>query len=125
MTSSSTQLENEEWNDTHVQLVRDLEKKGILWRYSSKHLTLWTDEIINGNSGGINDEPKWEEHIEAVLVPPKSRRQSLNTPKDDRNKSDLQSTLEMMIALDAKRNQTFQNALMQMVLAQTSLHVSI
>ena len=58
--------DNELWNDTHITLVQDLEKRGTLWRYSSKHLKLWTDCIISGNSGGVNDEPNWEDHIEAV-----------------------------------------------------------
>jgi len=47
--------ENELWNDTHITLVQDLEKRGILWRYSSKHLKVWTDCIISGNSGGVNE----------------------------------------------------------------------
>ena len=68
--------ENDLWNEMHVRLVRDLEKRGTLWRYGAKHLKLWTDQIVSGTSGGVNDEPVWEEHIDAVLVPPK-----VKTPK--------------------------------------------
>ena len=50
--------ENDLWNDIHCALVRDLEKKGILNRYGVKHLKLWTDQIIEGKSAGIGEEPK-------------------------------------------------------------------
>lgn len=63
--------ENDLWNDVHCALVRDLEKKGILNRYGVKHLKLWTDQIIEGKSAGVGEEPKWENYIDQVGVPPK------------------------------------------------------
>ena len=66
--------DNESWNDIHVALVKDLEKRGTLWRYGTKHLKLWTDEIMSGKSAGINEEPVWEEHIDAVSVLPKMKK---------------------------------------------------
>ena len=61
--------ENDIWNNVHCSLVRDLEKKGILNRCGVKHLKLWTDEIINGKSTGIGDEPIWQNFIDQVGVP--------------------------------------------------------
>ena len=101
MNSQSTS-ENELWNNTHVQLVRDLEKKGTLWRFNSKHLTLWTDEIIKGNSAGINEEPDWEKHVEVVMVPPNSKRQQSGSPKEEKqntNHNTFQGVLETTMAL--------------------------
>ena len=71
---TGTQEENELWNQIHVTLVRDLETKGILWRYGIKHLKLWTDLILDGKCSGAGEEPTWEEYLEPVIVPPKSRR---------------------------------------------------
>lgn len=113
--TSTGKPENDLWNQTHVQLVRDLEKRGTIWRYSSKHLTLWTDEILKGNSSGANEEPEWSDHIEAVVVPPKSRRQS--PPKEQKGNSTeptSPSTLETLLALEAKKNETMQSAAMMM-----------
>lgn len=67
---------NDVWNDTHCTLVRELEKKGKLNRYSHRHLKVWTDEIIAGKSNGIYEEPRWENFIDIVGVPPKEGRES-------------------------------------------------
>ncbi|KXJ07601.1 hypothetical protein AC249_AIPGENE22761 [Exaiptasia diaphana] len=49
-------------------------KKGKLWRYSHKHLKLWTDDIVEGRSYGIGAEPDWTAHIDKVVTPPKTSR---------------------------------------------------
>lgn len=99
--------ENELWNEVHVTIVRDLEKRGTLWRFSSKHLKVWTDEIVDGNSAGVNEEPDWDKHIEAVTVPPKSRRSV--SPKEQKSTAGINNALEM-----------FQSTLMMMMAAQAS-----
>jgi hypothetical protein len=76
--ANGKRTENELWNDIHVSLVRDLEKKGIMWRYNISHLKLWTDMIYEGFLSGIGEEPMWEDHLEIVRVPPKSRRSNVN-----------------------------------------------
>lgn len=120
--STSSASENDLWNNTHVQLVRDLEKRGTLWRYSNKHLKVWTDQILDGGSSGVSEEPDWEKHMESVIIPPKSKRQSGGSPTQNNNSNQpsFQNTLDMMIALDAKRNDTLQSTLMMILAAQTS-----
>ena len=61
---------NEIWNNTHVRLLRDLEKDTFP-RYGVKHLKLWTDLIVSGRSKGVGDKPSWEEFIREIGVPPK------------------------------------------------------
>lgn len=89
--SSANKQENDTWNQTHVYLVRDLERRGYLWRYNTKHLKLWTDEILNGNSSGINEEPDWTKHIEATVVPPKSKRLS-GSPREQQPSNNVVQT---------------------------------
>jgi hypothetical protein len=60
--ANSNKTENELWNDIHVSLVRDLEKKGIMWRYNISDLKLLTDMIYEGFLSGIGEEPIWEDH---------------------------------------------------------------
>ena len=69
---------NEIWNNTHIRLVRDLEKKGTFSRYGERHLKLWTDLIVSGTSKGVGDEPLWEEFINEIGVPPKGRDEKQN-----------------------------------------------
>lgn len=71
--------DNEVWNELHVQLVRDLEKRGMLWRYGVKHLKFWTDLVLSGESSGVGEEPDWQQHLDKVHTPPKSRRSSPST----------------------------------------------
>lgn len=68
------------WNDVHCDLIRDLEKKGkgTMPRYSVRHLKVWTDHIIEGKSVGVGDEPRWENLIDLVGVPPKQGREKKN-----------------------------------------------
>ena len=49
--------ENDLWNDVHISLVSDLEKRGVMWRYNIHHLKHWTNEIVDGKSSGVGDEP--------------------------------------------------------------------
>ena len=72
--NNRTAAENELWNDVHVSLVRDLEKKGVMWRYNINHLKHWTDAIVDGKSSGVGDEPDWDKCIDIVRVPPKNMR---------------------------------------------------
>ena len=48
-----TQEQNKLWNEIHVNLVRDLERKGLLWRYGVKHLKLWADMILDGKCSEV------------------------------------------------------------------------
>ena len=54
----NTQEQNELWNEIHVNLVRDLESKGLLWRYGVKQVKLWTDMIMDGKCSGVGEEPQ-------------------------------------------------------------------
>ena len=73
----SQSSENEVWNELHVQLVRDLEKKGVLWRYGVKHLKLWTDLMLTGQVAGVGEEPEWEQHLDKIITPPLARQHHL------------------------------------------------
>ena len=114
--TSKEKGDNEVWTDTHISLVDDLQKRGSLWRYSAKHLKLWTDQMVSGKSGGVNDEPKWEDHISAVSLPPKSKKSpstkgtiipQVATPTATSN-----NLLEMMMLQQQKRSDYMQTALL-------------
>ncbi|XP_048590617.1 uncharacterized protein LOC125573846 [Nematostella vectensis] len=80
---------------------------------------------MSGNSGGVNDEPNWEEHIAVVIEPPKSRRLSPG-PQKERSPQSSQSgnsNFEMMMALEAKRSETLQSAIMIMLAQSTALQL--
>ena len=106
---SGKSADNESWNDIHVALLKDLEKRGTLWRYGTKHLKLWTDEIMSGNSAGINEEPVWEKHIDAVSVPPKMKKSP--TVKID-SPSSTNHLLQMMFMQQQQRSEMMQTALL-------------
>lgn len=102
---------NELWNDTHVALVKDLEKRGTLWRYGTKHLKLWTDQIVSGNSGGASDEPIWEDHIDAVFAPPKTKRSPISSKAPVDPSCSTNQMLQMM-CLQQQRNDMIQTTLL-------------
>lgn len=116
--------ENDLWNDVHCALVRDLEKKGILNRYGVKHLKLWTDQIIEGKSAGVGEEPKWENYIDQVGVPPKppARRSPQGEMASKQKAATTDDLLKAMIIqnqqrmdLESKRAETFQNSLLALI----------
>lgn len=74
--ASNVKTSNDIWNDVHCDLVRELEKKGIITRYNVRHLKLWIDLIVKGKSAGVGNEPNWEEFIDIIGVPPKKRRET-------------------------------------------------
>ena len=137
MGGSSTSKENELWNEVHVSLVRDLEKKGVMWRYNINHLKHWTDAIVDGKSSGVGDEPDWEKCIDVVHVPPKNARSSgassvnseassSSTPNSTVNQSLVNNNspnlLELFILqsqqrmeIEAKRADVFQSTLLAMM----------
>ena len=121
MSSTSTVRgsDNELWNETHVALVKYLEKRGTLWRYGAKHLKLWTDEILNGNSGGANDEPLWDKHIDAVSVPPKTKKtQATGSPTSTNN------LLQMMFLQQQQQSEFMQTALLACLSNSPNFQVS-
>ena len=93
MKSNST--ENDLWNDVHVSLVRDLEKRGVMWRYNIHHLKHWTDDIVNGKSSGVGDEPDWEKCIDVVKVPPKNKRSNKSSSVSSDSSSNLSPTASL------------------------------
>lgn len=101
--------DNESWNDIHFALVKNLEKRGTLWRYGTKHLKLWTDQIMSGKSAGINEEPVWEEHIDAVSVPPKMKKSP--TVKVD-SSSSTNHLLQIMFMQQQQQSEMMQTALL-------------
>lgn len=131
--SSGTQSENEDWNETHLTLVRDLERKGILWRYGVKHLKLWTDMIVDGNLSGVGEEPEWSEHLEAIVVPPKSRRstspQSLSMSSSSSTVSTGQpaNLMEIMVLnqqsmeADSRRSEMLQTTLLSIISSNVAM----
>lgn len=130
-----TQEQNELWNEIHVNLVRDLESKGLLWRYGVKHLKLWTDMIMDGKCSGVGEEPQWEEHLEQVIIPPKSRKRSASsstttsssTTSPEGGKSD-RSIIELMMLqhqqsmeAESRRAEMFQKTLLTMMSSNVAL----
>lgn len=119
--------ENEMWNSVHVSLVHDLEKKGILGRYGVKHLKVWTDEIINGKSAGVGEEPIWHNFIDQVGVPPKSPRDSITADVQPRNSATSTDDLikamiiqgQQRIEIENKRAEMFQTSVMAMIAASS------
>ena len=133
--SSASKNDNTLWNEIHVSLVRDLERKGILWRYGTKHLKLWTDMIVDGRSSGIGEEPQWEAHLEQVIIPPRSRRSSspgsvssTSTNSDDRGMPFNGNLMEMFLLQnqqrmieESKRTEMFQTTLLAMMSGNCTL----
>lgn len=131
---TGTQEQNELWNEIHVSLVRDLEKKGLLWRYGVKHLKLWTDLIMDGKCCGVGEEPQWEEHLEQVITPPKSKKTNPSSsssttgstsPEDKRSD---RSIIELMMLqhqqsmqAESRRAEMFQKTLLTMMSANVGL----
>ena len=102
---TSSKEENDLWNEIHISLVRDLETKGILWRYGVKHLKLWTDMIINGKCSGVGEEPVWEDHLEQVIIPPKSRKSNVSSSTSTTSSDDGQTTRGLMEMLMLQNQQ--------------------
>ena len=129
---TATQEQNELWNEIHVNLVRDLERKGLLWRYGVKHLKLWTDMILDGKCSGVGEEPQWEEHLEQVIIPPKSRKSipsssSSTTSSSEGGNSD-RSIIELMMLqhqqsmkAESRRAEMFQKTLLTMMSSNVAL----
>ena len=129
---TATQEQNELWNEIHVNLVRDLESKGLLWRYGVKHLKLWTDMILDGKCSGVGEEPQWEEHLEQVIIPPKSRKStpsssSSTTSSSEGGKCD-RSIIELMMLqhqqsmeAESRRAEMFQKTLLTMMSSNVAL----
>ena len=109
---------NDLWNDLHCDLVRDLEKKGTISRYSVHHLKLWTDQIIDGRSAGIGDEPKWEEFIELIGVPPKQGREKNPTRSPSTPDTSSDQLLKAMLIQSQRSTEVFQNSLLAILANQ-------
>lgn len=116
--------ENDLWNEVHCALIRDLEKKCTVNRYGVKHLKLWTDQIIEGKSAGIGEEPQWENYIDKIGVPPKPlARQSPQAEMASKQKTattdDLLKAMilqnQQRMELESKRAETFQNSLLALI----------
>lgn len=129
---TATQEQNELWNEIHVNLVRDLERKGLLWRYGVKHLKLWTDMILDGKCSGVGEEPQWEEHLEQVIIPPKSRKSSPSSSSSTTSSSEGgnsdRSIIELMMlqhqqSMEAESRQAemFQKTLLTMMSSNVAL----
>lgn len=109
---------NDVWNDIHVDLVRDLEKKGTISRYSVRHLKLWTELIVEGKSAGLGDEPDWEEFIDVIGVPPKRRSsEKMSTPQSQAETSTDQLLKAMMIQ-NQRNTEVFQTSLLAILANQ-------
>ena len=115
-TKKSKASVNEIWNNTHIRLVQDLEKKGIFSRYGVRHLKLWTDLIVSGTSKGVGDEPLWEEFINEIGVPPKGRDEKQNKEKQkDKSNVTTNQLLQTIVLQNQAKNETFQNAVLAMM----------
>ena len=101
---NSSTSENDLWNDVHVSLVRDLEKRGVMWRYNIHHLKHWTDEIVNGKSSGIGDEPDWDKCVDIVKVPPKNKRSNRSPSACSETSSNLSPTTSVTPAASTTPN---------------------
>ncbi|KXJ23339.1 uncharacterized protein LOC110250738 [Exaiptasia diaphana] len=131
MSQGTTNPENDTWNTIHLTLIRDLESKGIKHRYSIKHLKLWTDLIVGGRLSGIGEEPNWTDHLEEVIVPPKSRRSSCTSPCSSIASSassaasdGLQGGLLQMMMMNQQRSEMLHNTFMTTMLAMMQSKVT-
>jgi len=115
-TKSSTKSNNDTWNDVHCELVRDLEKKGTIVRYSVRHLKLWTDLIIKGTSAGIGDEPHWEEYVDLIGVPPKKRKEISGVVENHDSSTD--ELLKAMMIQNQRNTEVFQTSLLALLANQ-------
>lgn len=110
---------NDLWNDIHCDLVMELKKKGTISRYNVRHLKLWTDHTMGQKSAGVGDEPKWEEFIDFVGVPPKQRKEkaaaSTSSPE---NSSD--QLLRALIIQNQQSTQLLQTSLLAILANQQS-----
>ena len=125
---TATQEQNELWNEIHVNLVRDLERKGLLWRYGVKHLKLWTDIILDGKCSGVGEEPQWEEHLEQVIIPPKSRKSIPSSSSSTTSSYSDRSIIELMMLqhqqsmeAESRRAEMFQKTLLTMTSSNVAL----
>ena len=124
MGGSNVTSENDLWNDVHVSLVQDLEKKGMMWRYNINHLKHWTDMIIDGRSTGIGDEPEWEKYIDMVKVAPKNRRSSRKSSQTSSLNTSLESDHVPSIP-QTTAPQANCNNVMEMLLIQNQQHMEL
>jgi len=115
---------NDLWNDLHCDLVRELEKKGTLSRYSVRHLKLWTDYILEGKSAGVGDEQKWEDHIDLVGVPPLKRKEKENSVSPNTSSS-ADQLLRTMIIQNQHNTQLFQTSLLAILANQQSPTIKV
>lgn len=106
---------NEVWNNTHIHLVQDLQKKGTFTRYGVRHLKLWTDLIVSGKSKGVGDEPPWEDFISEIGVQPKHRSVAGNKDDQDRNNMNTNQLLQTIVLQNQVKNESFQNTLLAMM----------
>lgn len=113
----SKKSSNDLWNDCHCDLVRDLQKKGTIHRYSVRHLKLWTDHMVEGRSAGSGDEPSWEDFIDIVGVPPKQRGEKKATPSQESSGTSDQLLKTMMIQTQ-KSTEIFQTSLLAILANQ-------
>lgn len=65
---------NDSWNACHLELRKTLEQAGTLDRYGIKHLSLWTDLILDGTLSGCHEEPDWTKYLHIVHVAPLPKR---------------------------------------------------
>ena len=99
-----------------------------------KHLKLWTDEILEGRSSGVGEEPIWQNFISEVGVPPKPARsspqssfspQATSTPTSTLTTDDLLKAMfvqnQQRMDIEAKRAEVFQNTMMAMMTASSPL----
>jgi len=114
---------NELWNQCHANLLRDLEKKGTLWRYNHRHLKVWTDLISEGKASGVGEEPNWEEHIAYVNIPPKRKERPNSLASDSSTNAD--NLLKMMflqnqqrMEIEDRRSQFLQNSFLSMMVCK-------
>ena len=109
---------NDCWNEHHIQLVKELEKKGTLSRYSVKHLKVWTDCILEGKSVGIGDEPNWGSYIDLVGVPPKKSHEKGKLPVSESSDTSTPSTGDLLKAMMIQNQHTtelFQTSLLALL----------
>lgn len=110
---------NDVWNNVHCDLIRELEKKGTISRYSTRHLKVWTDQIVEKKSVGAADEPKWENLIDLVGIPPRQgREKNKEKSPDTSSNTSGDDLLKTMLFQSQKNAEIFQTSLLAILANQ-------
>lgn len=95
---------NSDWNTSHIELRRHLEKNGTLGRFGISHLSLWTDLVLEGTLAGPEEEPDWTKYRHIVQVDPLPKR-GFGSTKAINSSSSTQDLITVMMLQQQNRRE--------------------